>query len=205
MDERDLPCKTETATRKMTQTMTPYTGKGKGSIYHVTQQLEEAKKHAREKKSKEELFMEKEYRINDRFAKNNSHVVFFKDTCYKVTGSATFKNGYSWRCGHAKYHISPDEKDPDTDEHYIFMVIGDKHMKMDDETVEWPEFDEDIYNETMAGRELISKAKWKHKVLTDELTLKMKDDLHHIRIGKTRKRKAECFSHGKGKKGKYYE
>lgn len=169
-------------------------GKGKGSIYEIKEKLQ------RGKQSKEDKFMDKEDRINDRFARNNSHVVYFKDTCYKVSGSATFEGGYTWRCGHAKYHISPDEVDPNTDEHYIFMVIGDKTMKMENETVEWPEFDEDIFNETMSGRTLISREKWKHAVLAEELTLKMKDDLHHIRAGKTRKKKAEYYGNGNGGK-----
>lgn len=178
--------------------------KGKGSLYQVKEQMETVERLTRSKKTRKEMFMEKEFKINDRFAKNNSHVIYFKDTCYKVTGSATFKGGFSWRCGHAKYHISEDDKDEETDEHPIYInMIGDKQIKMDDETVGWPEFDEDIYNEIMAGRKMISEVKWKHKLLSDELTLKMKEDLHHIRTGKTRKRKADLFQCGQGKKGKH--
>jgi hypothetical protein len=178
--------------------------RGKGSLLQIKRLLDSDEMASREKQTKEECFDKKEYKINDRFAKNNSHVVFFKDSCYKVTGSATFEDGYSWRCGHAKYHIAIDEKDEETGEHYIFMVIGNKQIKMDDETVVWPEYDEDIYKETMVGRELISAAKWKHKMLTEKLTLKMKDDLHYIRSVKTRKRKSENFEHEHGKKGKHY-
>lgn len=178
-----------------------FKGKGKGSLYEVTKQLNKVDK----KKSKEDVFMENQYQINDRFAKNNSDVVYFKDTCYKATGSATFKGGYSWRCGQAKYHISPDEKDPDTGEHFIFMLIGDNIVKVEGETVEWPTFDQDVYDKTMEGRELISREKWKFKQLQDELTLKMKEDLHYVRSGKTLKRKAEQYAGNKhiGKKGKF--
>lgn len=185
-------------------------GKGKGALYQVTQKLEtEERRGRRSKKNKEEIFMEKEYKINDRFAKNNSHVIYFNDTCYKVTGTATFTEGYSWRCGHAKYHISKDEKDEETGEYYVFMLVGDKPVKIEGTTVEWPEFDDEIYEAIMTGRELISRQKWKHKILTDELTLKMKDDLHHIRLGNTRKRKAEVYAPENGgkfaaKKGKHY-
>jgi hypothetical protein len=169
-------------------------GKGKGSIYEVTQKMEKSNTRGRRsKKNKEEIFMEKEFKINDRFAKNNSHVIYFNDVCYKVTGTATFKDGYSWRCGHAKYHISKDEKDPNTGEHYVFMLVADKPVKIEGTTVEWPVFDHDIYEAIMRGRERISRQTWKHKVLTDELTLQMKDDLHHIRLGNTRKRKSDAF------------
>ena len=179
--------------------------RGKGSLLEVTTRLEEGERLIRKKTSKKDLFMEKEHKINERFAKNNSHIVFFNDTCYKVTGSATFKDGFSWRCGHAKYHISLDEKNEDNGEYYIFMVLGDKNIKMDDETVEWPEFDDDIYEEIMSSRTIISETKWKHKLLTDEYILKMKEDLHAIRSGKTRKRKIENFNDtGKGaKRGKH--
>lgn len=173
-------------------------GKGKGSLYEIEQQLKNAAN------SKEDEFMEKEHAINDRFARKNSHVVYFKDTCYKVAGSATFKGGHSWRCGNAKYHISPEEKDPDTGEYYIFMMVGNNPVKVEGETVEWPEFDEDIYEETMRGRERISHEKWKCKERSDQLTLMMKGDLHHLRSMKTRKRKAETYQgQSLGKKGKF--
>lgn len=199
--------KNKMAQVSITQNYVMGRGKGKGiSLSDLKEKLESGERVSRSKISKEDLFMNKERKINDRFAKNNSDVVFFKDTCYKVTGSATFKDGFSWRCGHAKYHISIDEKNEENDEHYIYMVIGEKQIRMDDETVEWPEFDQDIYDETMVGRNLISETKWKHKLLSDDLTLKMKEDLHHIRSGKTRKRKGENFNHdGNGKSAKHYE
>jgi hypothetical protein len=178
-------------------------GKGKGAIYEYTKKMEkagllreEASRGRKSSKDKMKEFMKKEYNINDRIAKNNSHVVYFKDKCYKVTGTATFKGGYSWRCGHAKYHISPEEKNEETGEHYVFQLVGDKAVKVEDQTVEWPNFDDEIYNTIMEGRKLISEAKWRHKLHTDELALKMKDDLHHIRLGNTRKRKAEFYSDG---------
>lgn len=176
-------------------------GKGKGSIYHVQENLT-TPRDRRVMKNKEEAFMKKEYNSNNRFARNNSHVVYFNNKCYKVTGTVTFDGGYSWRCGHAKYHISPTEKNDDG-MHYVFQLIGDTAIKVPGQLVMWPEFDQDIYNTILDGREIISKAKWKHKLLSNELMLKMKDELHLVRLRNTTKRKALQYDDDVPKKQKH--